>query len=172
MEQQKNEEKSSCWWGRHCADGSHCHGGWRIGRFLMWAVILVVVFTLGVFRGAASTARYFGGFPGYSVSGPIGMMGGYGYNGWTRGVSWMMGGYGRQENSQKVFGSITSIDGNKITISDNGGNQVVVLSTPNTTITLQNEEVALSALKVGQNIGVLGVLNASNQFEARLIYAQ
>ena len=49
---------------------------------------------------------------------------------------------------------------------------MVVLSTPNTTITLQNEEVALSALKVGQNIGVLGVLNASNQFEARLIYAQ
>ncbi len=172
MEQQKNEEKSSCWWGRHCADGSHCHGAWRVGRFLMWGVILVVVFALGVFRGAAGTARYFSGFPGCAISGQVGMMGGYGYGGWSRGASWMMGGYDRDEASQKVFGAITSIDGNKITVSDNGGNQISVFSTSNTTITLQGEEVGLNSLKIGQSVGVLGVLNANNQFEARLIYAR
>lgn len=158
-------------WGEGCGHG-WCHAV----KWLVWLAVLATVFVFGMSSGAMKAARYYG----YnSVSGGMmglrsGMMNGFGYGGQTIGKSWMMGGYDRGDtnNLQKAFGSITSIAGNKITIMDNGGSAVSVLSTANTTILAGQEEVSLNALASGQDIRVLGTMNAGNELEAKYIYTQ
>lgn len=170
---QKETKHAKCgfgMWGEGCGHG-WCHAV----KWLVWLAVLATVFVFGMSAGAVKIARY-----GYNpISGGMmgfrsGMMGGFGYGTQSIGKSWMMGSYDRDDagNLQKAFGSITSIEGNKITLTDNGGNAVSVLSTANTTILAGQEEVSLNALASGQDIRVLGTMNGSNQLEARYIYTQ
>ena len=52
----------------------------------------------------------------------------------------------------KLFGTITKIEGNKITILDNSAKEAVVISESTTTIINSTGEISLSKLQVGQNI--------------------
>jgi len=171
---QKETKHSKCglgMWGEGCGHG-WCHAV----KWLIWLAVLATVFVFGMSSGAMKTARYYGYNSG---SGSVwglrsGMMNGFGYGAQSVGKSWMMGGYDRDaaSNLQKAFGSITSIEGNKITLTDNGGGAVAVLSTANTTILAGQEEVSLNALASGQDIRVVGTMNASNELEAKYIYTQ
>ena len=74
--------------------------------------------------------------------------------------------------TSRIFGTITAIDGNKITIYDNGGTDQPVLSLAGTIITSGGKEVGLKTLAAGDNIVVQGAMNADNVFEAKMIIVQ
>lgn len=162
----EQKDHSKCGFGMCGADCGH---KWcRVVKWLVWLAVFTAVFALGMLSGAVKTARYYNG-----GTFSRGMMGGYGIGTQTLGRSWMMGGYSDDaKNLQKVFGSIASIGGNKITIVDNGGKTTEALSTSNTIILAGQDEISISALSVGQDITILGALNASNQFEAKYIYTK
>ncbi len=82
-------------------------------------------------------------------------------------------GWGKDDKKlSRVFGSITKIEGNQITILDNAAKNEIIVSLSSTVITSSSTEIGLGALKAGQNIAALGALNANNMFEARLIQVQ
>ncbi len=63
-------------------------------------------------------------------------------------------------DSARLFGAITKIEGNKITVMTNAAQEQIVLSQTDTVIALPtDEEIGLAALKAGQNIIVTGTLN-------------
>ena len=162
----EQKDHSKCGFGM-CGEG--CGHKWcRVVKWLVWFAVFTAVFALGMLSGAVKTVRYYN----RSVV-PGGMMSGYGIGTQTFGRSWMMGNYGIDtKNLQKVFGSITSIEGSKIAIMDNGEKATEVFSTSNTIILAGQEEISISALSVGQDITVLGTLNAGNQLEAKYIYTK
>ncbi len=71
-------------------------------------------------------------------------------------------------NAKEVFGSVTKVDGTKITVMDNGAKEQVVVSTSATVIYTSTGEAALSSLKAGQTVYVVAVTN-NNQMEAKTI---
>jgi len=82
-------------------------------------------------------------------------------------------GWGKDtQKMTRVFGAITKIEGNQITILNNAAKNEIVLSLSTTVITSSSTEIGIGALKAGQNIAALGALNANNMFEARLIQVQ
>jgi hypothetical protein len=79
-------------------------------------------------------------------------------------------GWGKDDQKMtRVFGAITKIEGNQITILNNAVKNEIVLSLSSTVITSSSSEIGIGALKAGQNIAALGALNANNMLEARLI---
>lgn len=165
MEEQK-EAKKCCW--NLCKDGSQCkmHGKWII-KIIVVLVILGIVFSLGMLAGAAKVIRHSGTFDGKSFSGPFGMMGEYGMRGTWGGA--MCGDERQKGNSQTIFGIITKIEGNEITIMDNGNKEVKIISSSNTTIASSEYELGLNMLEVGDPIRVLGVTAGEGQFNAQYI---
>ncbi len=82
-------------------------------------------------------------------------------------------GWGKDDQKMtRVFGAITKIEGNQITILNNAAKNEIVLSLSTTVITSSSTEIGIGALKAGQNIAALGSLNANNMFEARIIQVQ
>ncbi len=82
-------------------------------------------------------------------------------------------GWGKDDQKMtRVFGAITKIEGNQITILNNAVKNEIVLSLSSTVITSSSSEIGIGALKAGQNIAALGALNANNMFEARIIQVQ
>ena len=69
----------------------------------------------------------------------------------------------------RLFGSITKIDGNKITVLDNGATNQTVVSSSSTIILMPTGEVTLSALKAGQNIECAGSMSKDGTFDAKSI---
>lgn len=114
----------------HC--GHHHHGG--MGGFFKFIVFLIVV---GLFIGAFSHMQrwskfnYMRGFVGNGTE--VGMM-----------TYW--------DNDDQVFGTITVIAGNVITIRDNAGELQTFESQAETMIMNSTMPIGLSALKVGDNV--------------------
>lgn len=69
----------------------------------------------------------------------------------------------------RLFGTITQIEGNKITVTNNAAQETVVLSQVTTVIVLGETEVGVASLKVGMNLVSTGVFNKDNQLEAQII---
>jgi hypothetical protein len=72
----------------------------------------------------------------------------------------------------RMFGAVTKVEGNLITIMNNGAAEQVVVSQADTIIMSSSTEVGLAALKAGQNIVVAGVMNKDNQLVAKIINIQ
>jgi hypothetical protein len=147
-------------------------------------LFLVVAVLLFVFcAGAASVVRMTRGpfsaqwKPGAMMSGQYGnsmFYGGSTMMGWG-GNRGMMTTYDRQatqQSWQRLFGTISKIEGNKITITDNAAMEGVVLSQQSTVIVANGVEAGLASLKAGQNVVVVYSLNQEKQMVAATISVQ
>lgn len=81
------------------------------------------------------------------------------------------GGFGRQNggatngSSNRLFGTVAQVSGNTLIITDMSNNNYSLVLTGKTQIT-QTQKVTVSALKVGQNVSVIGALAASSDTTA------
>jgi hypothetical protein len=91
----------------------------------------------------------------------------FGMMGFEKGGSW--GEEKEGKGMTRLFGVITKIDGNKITILDNGAKEQTFLSQPATTIMTATGEVGLSALKAGQNVILLQEKGEDKKLELKLV---
>ncbi len=73
---------------------------------------------------------------------------------------------------ERIFGNISKIEANQITIMNNAAQEQIILSQANTVIISSSTEVGLSVLQVGQNIIVFGSPNNEKLLEAKLIQIQ
>lgn len=155
-------------------------------RCLIWLIIVWLVFSAGYSLGKAKVYLQYGIFgSGASYGMPYGMMG-QGNTFLWQGMRGMMfggddinesGGWGmmnrwigRTQNSAVyLFGAITKIDGNKITLVDNGGKEQVVVTASDTVIYGASGEISLSSLKAGQSIRAGGATNKDGQLSAKEI---
>jgi len=82
--------------------------------------------------------------------------------------------WARDENEKitVLFGEITKVEGNQITILDNGAKEQLILSLTDTHIVSGTTEVGLSYLKAGQGAIFTVVSNKDKQLEAKLIKLQ
>ncbi len=152
---------------------NHNHKHETFGGIVLKVLLIVIIggsiFGVGVCAGIRATI--WRGLAHENVAGstrvsPLGMMGRVDKSD----ESW---GWGKDEQKfSRVFGAITKIEGNQITILDNAAKNEIVVSLSSTVITLAGKEVGIGALKAGQNIAAVGALNANNLFEARLIQVQ
>jgi hypothetical protein len=168
METQTENMEKECY--------GHCHGRknrcLRITiRIVIAILVLGIVFSAGFALGKASSFFRYGivGRDGQTDTSNVRyqMM-----NGDFGKVGVFMMGKWRAENKEgasRIFGSILKIEGAKITISDNGGKEQVVLSGSDTVIMTQSGEISLSNLKAGQTLTAFGKFNKDNQFEAETI---
>ena len=69
----------------------------------------------------------------------------------------------------RLFGTITKIEGNKLTVLDNAANEQIIVSGASTIIMTSSTEIGLSVLEPGQNIIIAGILNKDNAIDAQLI---
>lgn len=146
--------------------GKYCTSsvGKIVGGIVIAALLVCGGMALG--RGFGGDRGEKGGRGGAS----FGMMerGGVGAAYGTRGG--MMGGiFGNDENGKvtRLFGVISKVENDQITVTNNAAKPEVVFSLPTTIIVSANAEVGLSSLKAGQNIVVMGSTNkTNNQFEA------
>jgi len=169
-------------------EGQCCgHGGKHIGHCIAKAAILLLVLTL-VFAAGIGIGKHAGGREGFGKNKGFGYNGAFGGCGLSRenndygfgmmksgnreGRLGMMGRWFGNNNekasSTEVVGSITKIDGNKITILNNGNAEQVVVSTADTQIMAKTGLAGLKDLKTGQSIDAVGI-NKDNQIEAKLI---
>ena len=155
-------------------EGGHKCCGWLIGnkyrhqtlRAFFW-VLIILGFVMAVGAGIETaramrekkTAMRFAK-AGYFVEPTVG-----GYRVLPRLIF-------REKEEQKpviVFGEITQIESNKVTILNNGAAEQVVLSMPDTKITLGDKEIGISSLGKGQAGTFAGFYNKDNQLEAKEI---
>lgn len=73
---------------------------------------------------------------------------------------------------ERVFGVISKIEKNKITIINNASQEQVVFSQADTVIVASSTEIGLASLQVGQNVVVLGTPDKDNVLTAKLINVQ
>ena len=167
------DDCNACGHDKHCGYGMCCgaHGHkscWRwFFKLIVAVVILTLVFSVGMFAGAAKVLR--SGYNGTDFLGSSGMMG-------LRGMmnsdwSWMMGG-GWKEGQARAFGTVDSVEGNRITFTDNGEKTGVIISAATTSIVSGNNLAPLNAIKAGQTISAYGTVNQANEFEATWIVIQ
>lgn len=71
----------------------------------------------------------------------------------------------------RILGSVSKIDGNKITIVDNAAKNQVIMSQATTMIRSSAGVLSLLGLKVGQTVIVTGVATSEGVIEARFIDA-
>lgn len=147
--------------------GMHGHKGcWRwVLKLIILIVVLTLVFSVGMLAGAVKVLR--SGY-GTSVVGPTGMMGFRGMmsNGWNR----MMG--DEKSGSSRAFGVVSSVSGQNISYTDNGGKTGTIISSSATTIVSGNAYVGLSAIKAGQTIFAYGMQSQSGELQATWITVQ
>jgi hypothetical protein len=70
---------------------------------------------------------------------------------------------------ERIFGVITKIEANKITIKNNAAQEQLVVSQADTVIVSATTEVGLASLQVGQNIIVIGSYDKDKVLNARMI---
>lgn len=150
MEKDKKVNHEDC----SCSGNSYgygCHGGFgRFHRCGIFGMIFRVFFTLLILWLVFSFVFHFAGFN----RSKYGMMGNGSYG------SQMMGGYFGDDDyfdgkGSQLFGTITKVEGNQITILDNSAAEQVITSTAKTMIFSADTEIGLSALKAGQNIVII-----------------
>lgn len=160
MKQRKNMEKNtsnndSCY-----CDGKYCCGNhgffhrnpfWRIAKILFIALIILLVFKIGIgvgMLGSGFSATVGNNSMMFTKS--IGTQVGPGVN-----MMYSFGRAGIMTAGQRMAGTIASIEGNEITLNDNSGEQQTVYTTAQTVIMSGNEEIPLSDLKAKQFVVVL-----------------
>ena len=150
----------------------------RVMHMVLCSVVLFCFFVIGIAVGMQGSAFWQGNGFGKTVR-----MGRY-FERDLRGGAWnMMGaGYGRgmmgnvwygedgaNGAATSMFGVITKIEANKITVSDNAAKSQVVLSQSDTVIQSGAGEVALGTLKVGQTVLSVGALDKDGQLLAKFM---
>ena len=141
-------------------------------------IILSVVFALGAVVGGAGAVRYMDG--GDFVYGP-GMMRGAGMMGdWSYKTEKLMGArtggkmmavYGSLDSLQtnspvRIFGNIVEVRSGELTISDNSGKNVDVVSGSFTIIETSKGEIGIKDLKVDEGVTVYGTLLGEGSIKA------
>lgn len=154
---------------------------WRGHKLVKLAVILLVllfVFSAGYGIGKLKAFTKYSGFgdDGCGLRGFSRMMN---YGDATRygmtnddccgKISKMMSGWSDCGKINRIVGTITKIEGNKITVSDNSGKEQAVFSLAGTVIISSESEISLSSLGAGEDVSITGVLNKDKQFEAQMI---
>lgn len=184
--------------GAMCEGGScaHCGTGCRLVKAAIVMVILVSVFAVGSAAGVRFAMHRLAGFAGNAIDGVRtgygdrlgmwGMMFPGARGSFTNGAEWqfspgsgMMGRvylssdsneWGRTATATaRYFGTVNRVEGNKITIVDNGSVEMVILSQSSTRIESERGVMGLTELKPGQKVEVIGVRDAENQFLAKVI---
>ncbi|MHB8871577.1 MAG: hypothetical protein ACYC5G_03935 [Candidatus Doudnabacteria bacterium] len=152
---EKNTNNDSCY-----CDGKYCCGNhgffhrnpfWRIAKVLFIALIILLVFKIGIGVG-----MYGSGFR--ATFGNNGMMISKGFTTTSVGSGPnMMYAFGKAGAfaGQRIAGTIASISGNEITLNDNSGEQQTVYTSASTVIMSDNVEIPLSDLKAKQFVVVL-----------------
>jgi hypothetical protein len=164
---------------------SCCHYWGKLSKF--WKIFVSVVIVLVIFVAGIGVGVRCGHFreKGWGhEKGQFVMMGYYEMNGRgkQRGYPFaqpgMMGRVWNQNpangipqlGQDQLSGTITKIEGNRITITDNAGKEQVILSQSDTSIKSSTGPVSLTNLKTGANITAVGTLNATTkQLEAKWI---
>lgn len=139
---------------------------YRVLKLFLVVAVLLLVFS----AGAASVVVGRGGRSGVGMRGwNTGMMKGVPEEG-------MMARDGVYPTTavlyKRMFGTITKIEGNMITVADNAAMQDVLLSKQQTIIVANGAEIGLSGLKVGQNIVAVYRVNDAGQMEAQTMSVQ
>lgn len=70
---------------------------------------------------------------------------------------------------ERIFGVITKIEANRITIKNNAAEEQIVVSQADTVIVSSTTEVGLASLQVGQNIIVIGSTDKDKVLTAQMI---
>lgn len=155
--------------------------GWRIisgiFRMILMLLILAIVFSLGAAIGGAGMMGYIN--DGDFSFGP-GMMRGDGIGSWTYkfdklsdsrlAVKQMM--YGGdlksapQNSLVRIFGNILEVRSGELTILDNSGKNVDVVSGSFTIIETSKGEIGLKDLKVDEGVTVYGLLTGDGTIKA------
>lgn len=81
----------------------------------------------------------------------------------------MMLKYNKVDDATNLFGVVTKVEKNLITLLDNSSNEQVVVSLSSTTIVAATGEVGLASIKEGQSLKIVGTMNADKQLEAQVI---
>lgn len=170
--------------GRCCEQGGagcgrrsfgRCSVGWWVIKAMVSFVILVMVFSFGVHAGTRLSGRQ-------GMRRPTGMMWQQGWGAPTQGNAprgGMMGGFGRGqqlflEDAQiasgtvRLVGSITKIEGNRLTIVDDAAKEWIVLFGSTTKIFTQAGDGTLASLRVGQSMMVNGVMGQDGSLTAMM----
>ncbi len=141
----KAQEANSSCCSSGCCSGGSCHGH-HVVRIICKVVTVLIV--LGLICGMARFAMFeHGGKFCGATNAPVQQMMKY-HNGGCDG--WLGG--DRDEKTTKLFGTITKVEGNKITLTDNAAKEQVVYTQSNTTITNTTTLIGLTGLKAGQNV--------------------
>ena len=82
---------------------------------------------------------------------------------------WNIFNWSDSDAKDQIFGTVSHIEGNKITITDNGGKDRIVFSGSNTVIMLGGEVIGLLTLAEGQSITAFGTLTKDGELAARAI---
>ena len=174
----KEAGAKSPWPHGHCQGHCHCHHGFHVGRLILKIILIVLIFSIGVSVGShLQRERSFRGhfypsqnmmYRDFSPSDFQSESGNFSPARWqataqTNGQTTL--------NVAQLIGTISKIDGNKITVSV--GNQGTVVSVASSTvISAASQPSTLSALKVGQNATVIGSVDNNQQFNAQAINVQ
>ena len=150
------------------------HKGMCALKIIIVIIIMLFVFAAGVRMGVRRSGMGYGAGFGYKQIGRHGNFGGCPMNGFGRernegfgGKIKMFSGWGKQvSTSTQIFGAITKVEGNKITIVNNENKQQVIITSASTRIIGNTGEVSLKDLKTGQEINTDGQLNKDNQINA------
>ena len=152
-----------------------------IFRMILMLIILSVVFALGAVVGGSGAVRYMGGED--FVFGPGMMNRDVSDGSWTykterlmgaRTGGQMMGGYGsldtlKQNSAVRIFGNIVEVRSGELTISDNSGKNVDVVSGSFTIIETSKGELGIKDLKVDEGVTVYGTLTEGGVIKAHNI---
>jgi len=185
MEPKKKETANCCDTKSGCCS-SGCCGSKCCNHSAMHCIIktIIIVIIIGLVIGAGHAAfRKFGRSYGtgyYGMMSQISTVDGktaYGPGMMTNFGGCEFGKYmkfwGDDENEKnkatKLFGLVTKVEGNKITVLDNGGKEQVVLSLSSTTIFNSIGEIGIASIKEGQGLSVMGKENTDKQIEAVMI---
>jgi len=168
--------------------GGHCQGrGCRFLRPFLILLVAIIIFLIGVSFGAHfSREREYRGF--YNQRGEMmnqafdrrfaGKSGDFQGGVQTVPAQTMMWRAYSQTNGQpavnllQLVGAITKIEGNKITLGGNGIQPVTFNISSSTPITNASGPISLNALKVGQNIVVVGSSDVNQQVNAQAVNVQ
>ncbi|MCX6723992.1 MAG: hypothetical protein NT155_02320 [Candidatus Staskawiczbacteria bacterium] len=136
-------------------------------KFFRWIIpgvagiiILIFVFSLGVFVGAKKADFSFQWADEYhrNFGGPQG-----GFFGEFLGTEKEFA------NSNGVFGQIIKVGSNDITVKGRDNVEKLILVSPQTPISYQRKSIKLSDLKIGDNVVVIGEPGDGGQIRAELI---
>jgi hypothetical protein len=175
---EKAKEKMCATGAGPCSSGCWCGKciGWKLLKLFLCLAVAFFVFICGVGAGVKMSYYKTGAWGNGGLSmmkcddaGKCGrsdvMMKGFSSQG-------AVFGFTADSHAVRLFGNITKIEGNKITVLDNSAKEQVVLSQPSTIIMETENEIGFSSLEPGMNIVSVGAMNAGNQMLAKTILVQ